>query len=207
MQYVKDMGLGGASVWSLDLDDFRGLCGDRYPLLSVVRRSLSATVPNSLPILQAPDLVSGRCEKEGLYSDPHDCASYYVCRAGHSFRVKCRLASLFDTSLGRCDENVPPEKCRPGVSIHVPHPSYKSSATSPVARTDRGRKKVVCYVTNWSFYRKGEGKFVPEHLDQRLCTHIIWAFASLDPEQLTVKEFDPWADIDNSKYKVFQILT
>lgn len=59
--------------------------------------------------------------------------------------------------------------------------------------------KVVCYMTNWAFYRKAEGKFVPEHLDVRLCTHIIYAFASLDPEQLMLKEFDSWADLDNSK--------
>lgn len=53
-------------------------------------------------------------------------------------------------------------------------------------------------MTNWAFYRKGEGKFVPEHLDQRLCTHIVYAFASLDPQLLLPKEFDPWADLDNS---------
>lgn len=60
--------------------------------------------------------------------------------------------------------------------------------------------QVVCYFTNWSFYRKHEGKFVPEHIDQRLCSHVVYAFASLDPESLLLKEFDPWADIDNSKH-------
>lgn len=56
-------------------------------------------------------------------------------------------------------------------------------------------------MTNWAFYRKGEGKFVPEHLDQRLCTHIVYAFASLDPQLLLPKEFDPWADLDNSNIR------
>lgn len=55
-------------------------------------------------------------------------------------------------------------------------------------------------MTNWAFYRKGEGKFVPEHIDQRLCTHVIYAFASLDPETLLMKEFDPWTDLDNGKF-------
>lgn len=54
-------------------------------------------------------------------------------------------------------------------------------------------------MTNWAFYRKAEGKFVPEHIDQRLCTHVVYAFASLDPDKLLLKEFDPWADLDNSK--------
>lgn len=63
--------------------------------------------------------------------------------------------------------------------------------------------QVVCFLTNWAFYRKGEGKFVPEHLDQRLCTHVVYAFSSLDPESLLLKEFDPWADLDNSKNFIF----
>lgn len=60
----------------------------------------------------------------------------------------------------------------------------------------------MCYVTSWGFYRKGEGKFVPEHIDQRLCTHVVYAFASLDAEKLIMKEFDPWADIDNSMISI-----
>ena len=57
----------------------------------------------------------------------------------------------------------------------------------------------MCYFTSWAFYRKGDAKFVPEHMDSRLCTHIVYAYASLDPEELTVKPFDNWADIENSR--------
>lgn len=64
-----------------------------------------------------------------------------------------------------------------------------------------GDYKVLCYITNWSFYRVPEGKFVPENIDTKLCTHIIYSFASLDPESLTIREFDPWADIENNMYK------
>lgn len=60
--------------------------------------------------------------------------------------------------------------------------------------------KVICHITNWSFYRKGEGKFVPENLDSKLCTHIIYSFATLDPEALELREFDPWGDIENQLY-------
>lgn len=60
-------------------------------------------------------------------------------------------------------------------------------------------KKVVCYMTSWAFYRRGDGKFVPEHIDSRLCTHVVYAYASLTPDNLVAKEFDPWADINNSK--------
>lgn len=60
--------------------------------------------------------------------------------------------------------------------------------------------KVICHTTNWSFYRKGEGKFVPENLDYNLCTHIIYSFATLESDSYTMSEFDPWADIDNRLY-------
>lgn len=59
--------------------------------------------------------------------------------------------------------------------------------------------KIVCYFTSWAFYRKGDAKFVPEHIDSRLCTHIVYAYASLDPDELVMKPFDIWADIENSE--------
>ncbi|XP_063623035.1 acidic mammalian chitinase-like [Cydia splendana] len=33
-QYAKTMGLGGIMYWAVDLDDFSGICGDKYPLIS-----------------------------------------------------------------------------------------------------------------------------------------------------------------------------
>nr|ANC95004.1 putative chitinase 5 [Lygus hesperus] len=63
------------------------------------------------------------------------------------------------------------------------------------------RYKVVCYFTNWAWYRKGKGKFVPEDIDTNLCTHVVYAFAVLDAEKMEIKVFDSWADIDNKFYK------
>lgn len=59
--------------------------------------------------------------------------------------------------------------------------------------------RVVCYFTNWSGYRKSEGKYVPENLDPSLCTHVVFAFASLDPNDLKIVPGDPIADVDNRK--------
>lgn len=60
-------------------------------------------------------------------------------------------------------------------------------------------------MTSWAFYRHSDGKFVPENVDTRLCTHVIYAYASLSPDDLIAKEFDPWADITNSKFKNHKI--
>lgn len=66
--------------------------------------------------------------------------------------------------------------------------------------------RVVCYLTSWSLYRKGDGIFVPERLDSRLCTDVIYAFAGLNPDTLLLQPFDPWADIENSNYIEFLVL-
>lgn len=64
-----------------------------------------------------------------------------------------------------------------------------------------GYFKVVCYFTNWAWYRQGIGRYLPETIDERLCTHIVYGFAVLDYENLIVKAHDSWADYDNSKCK------
>ena len=56
--------------------------------------------------------------------------------------------------------------------------------------TDIFRYKKVCYVTNWSQYREKPGHFVPEHIDPFLCTHLIYAFAYIDNETLTIKTIE-----------------
>lgn len=60
--------------------------------------------------------------------------------------------------------------------------------------------KVVCYFTNWAWYRQGFGKYLPSDIDPDLCTHIIYGFAVLDGDQLIIKPHDTWADFDNSEY-------
>lgn len=56
MNWLKLKGYLGAMVWSLDLDDFNGVCGKEYPLLNAVHRSLeNYTVPDSN--LTTPDRV------------------------------------------------------------------------------------------------------------------------------------------------------
>ena len=62
-----------------------------------------------------------------------------------------------------------------------------------------GDYKIVCYFTNWAWYRPGIGKYRAEDVDPSLCTHIVYGFAVLDQSSLQIKPHDTWADIDNSK--------
>lgn len=52
-----------------------------------------------------------------------------------------------------------------------------------------------------ALYRPGEGKYLPENIDENLCTHIVYGFAVLDGSTLTIKTHDSWADIDNNFYE------
>ncbi|XP_021358847.1 probable chitinase 10 [Mizuhopecten yessoensis] len=46
----------------------------------------------------------------------------------------------------------------------------------------------VCYYASWSKYRGGEGRFTPENIDPYLCTHIIYAFASVDGSNIGLQD-------------------
>ncbi|CAL4069687.1 unnamed protein product, partial [Meganyctiphanes norvegica] len=63
-------------------------------------------------------------------------------------------------------------------------------------------KKVVCYYTNWSVYRKGLAKFTPQNINPYLCTHLVYAFGGLTDEFI-VKPFDSYQDIEQGGYAKF----
>ena len=54
-------------------------------------------------------------------------------------------------------------------------------------------KRIVCYYTNWSQYRPEGGKYFPENIDPKICTHVIFAFAKLENNKLSAFE---WNDED-----------
>ncbi|CAL8130785.1 unnamed protein product [Orchesella dallaii] len=63
----------------------------------------------------------------------------------------------------------------------------------PLARQGSGKKKMVCYIGTWARYRRGDGKFVPEQTDPHLCTHLMYGFAILKDNVISVH--DPWGDL------------
>lgn len=81
------------------------------------------------------------------------------------------------------------------------YPTPADELFEAVNQTDDGEFKVVCYFTNWAWYRPGEGKYTPDDIDETLCSHIVYGFAVLNGETLTIKTHDSWADIDNHFYE------
>ena len=81
----------------------------------------------------------------------------------------------------------------------TPRPSGPTEAV-PLQGPLSGDFKVVCYFTNWAWYRPGIGKYKPEDIDPDICTHIVYGFAVLDGSTGLMKPHDSWADIDNDFY-------
>uniref|UniRef100_A0A8C6UP80 chitinase n=1 Tax=Neogobius melanostomus TaxID=47308 RepID=A0A8C6UP80_9GOBI len=62
--------------------------------------------------------------------------------------------------------------------------------------------QMACYFTNWSQYRPGEGKFLPQNVDPFLCTHLIYAFSIINhANELVTYEWN-----DDVLYKSFNAL-
>ncbi|XP_071105821.1 chitinase-3-like protein 1 [Haliotis cracherodii] len=53
----------------------------------------------------------------------------------------------------------------------------------------------VCYYTNWSQYRPDKGKYTPENVNPNLCTHYVYAFATLLGNR--IKAFE-WNDLSTA---------
>ncbi|XP_026742791.1 probable chitinase 10 isoform X2 [Trichoplusia ni] len=226
MKYVVTTGLAGAAAWSIDMDDFRGLCGAPFPILSAISTTLNGETIQT----DQSTLKIGSCESEVPYlsSDEVSCAHFHFCTGGISYRMTCEDERLYDPSTGFCGHQ-DVAKCMPGQNLRISvedaarflsqayendfewsEPTKEMSANKEPERfiSDMDSKKskqsdklVVCYMTSWAFYRRGDGKFVPENIDTRLCTHVVYAYASLSPDDLIAKEFDPWADVTNNLYE------
>ena len=52
----------------------------------------------------------------------------------------------------------------------------------------------------------GEAKHVVKDQDEDICTHIVYAFATLDTSKHEMKVFDRWLDIELKNYEQFKNL-
>jgi GH18 family chitinase len=48
---------------------------------------------------------------------------------------------------------------------------------------------------------QGDGKYLPENIDARLCSHVIYAYANLDSDSLEIVPSAPKVDVESGKLK------
>ena len=169
----------------------------------------------------------GECQEGTLAPAPDNCAQYLFCVHGKLQTHSCQVGTAWDNKLRVCNfpDLVDCEAAGDNLSQQSPE-VIAVSGVEEVAEQDKssdndfqvieslpageevdvnvereisGDYKIVCYFTNWAWYRPGAGKFRAESVDPDLCTHIVYGFAVLDSNTLTIKPHDTWADIDNSK--------
>ncbi|XP_076657145.1 chitinase-3-like protein 1 [Halictus rubicundus] len=116
--YINKLNLGGGMMWSVETDDFRGICGPKYPLLTKMNEVLRGRVPSDpqpppnppptpKPTPPPPPPSSGLCNKEGYVRDPKDCSIFYYCQnvngQWNPIQFHCPDGLAFDPSILACN--------------------------------------------------------------------------------------------------------
>jgi len=87
-----------------------------------------------------------------------------------------------------------PPVTTPPPSSPTINPTPPPSTNPPSSTTPASNKKVlVCYFPNWSQYRSGLGKVVASDLPSDLCTHYVFAFGKISPDN-SIEAYE-WNDI------------
>ncbi|XP_069678399.1 chitinase-3-like protein 1 [Periplaneta americana] len=131
-QYILDHGIGGAMVWSIDTDDYRGKCNQgKYPLINTIKSVLSGqssgtepsnptepptgdtkptdppTKPSTTTTTTLPPPPLGVCTKDGFVRDPNNCQIFYYCQNVNGqytiSQYSCADGTLFDTTINACN--------------------------------------------------------------------------------------------------------
>ncbi|KAM3878005.1 chitinase, acidic.1 [Diretmus argenteus] len=109
VQYMNANGLGGAHVWTLDMDDFSGsFCSEgEYPLINHLRNSMGfPPKPTTTPApTTTRDPVTSFCSgrPDGLYANPADKTTYFHCFNGYTYLQRCQPGLIYWDSCKCCN--------------------------------------------------------------------------------------------------------
>ncbi|PVD37548.1 hypothetical protein C0Q70_00142 [Pomacea canaliculata] len=165
---------GGVMLWSLDLDDFSGdHCNEGpYPLTKAV---------NTYCIEGGPSEPVNESEPD---STPEPTST--------SVPEKPNVEDIEEEKWNGTNLSEPNSTPDP---IVTPGPNPISDPGPHGAQTC---ERTVCYVTWWSQNRAGMASFKPEYVDTSLCTHLMYAYAKVQNNQ--IRQF---YSNDEERYKQF----
>ncbi|XP_008184295.1 probable chitinase 10 isoform X2 [Acyrthosiphon pisum] len=199
-EYVKSMNLGGAMIWALDLDDYRNVCGQgNYPLLSTIMKTLGQKHGNPQTTPMIP-VTSKPTTSMTTTSSPH----YNTSTTEVSTTTQLSPTRPTKPTYTKPTTTKPTTMTKPTTTTTTTTSTTTTAISKPTTTVKPPSAeyfKVVCYFTNWAWYRHSGGKYLPSDIDPSLCTHIIYGFAVLDNDELTIRAHDTWADFDNFFYR------
>lgn len=141
------------------------------PLESTVRDTTPSSKPQKTPLpISSPSLP---CGGRIFSSDEKDCNKYYLCNQGQLIHHSCPAGLYWNEDHCDWPENT---KCHPDSVPKPPEVITEQSPTTTVIITDKptvgttvkpsypgtesqypikdvGKYKIVCYFTNWAWYR------------------------------------------------------
>lgn len=86
-------------------------------------------------------------------------------------------------------------------SLYPSNPFFRKAVNHNQFEDDEGSKRIVCYVQGAAAYRKEPLTFTPEDLDPFACTHVVYAFAFIDPHTYNMISNDDEFDIVQGGYR------
>ncbi|XP_005749924.1 acidic mammalian chitinase-like [Pundamilia nyererei] len=109
VQWMTANNLGGAHVWTLDMDDFSGyFCSaGTYPLINHLRMLMGFTPkPTSTPrptTTRDPSADFCRGRPDGLYENPADKTTFFQCFQGNTYLHRCQPGLIYWDSCKCCN--------------------------------------------------------------------------------------------------------
>ncbi|XP_041639568.1 acidic mammalian chitinase-like [Cheilinus undulatus] len=109
VEFLNENNLGGAHVWTLDMDDFVGTfcAGGQYPLTNTLR--LRMGFPPKPTTTPAPtttrDPIADFCHgrPDGLYPNEADNTTYFQCFQGNTYLHRCQPGLIYWDSCKCCN--------------------------------------------------------------------------------------------------------
>ncbi|GAB6023818.1 Chitinase 2 [Chamberlinius hualienensis] len=106
INYVKDKLIGGVFVWTIDMDDFIGLCGTPMPITAAIIQLLQQ--PNLVTTTTTPSTSTSanryNCTNAGLFPHPFDCTKFIQCSEDLiSHLMNCPAGLHFSQNNQICD--------------------------------------------------------------------------------------------------------
>ncbi|KAM9859976.1 acidic mammalian chitinase-like [Aulostomus maculatus] len=109
VEWMTANGLGGAHVWTMDMDDFAGsFCSAGvYPLINHLRISMGfPPKPTTTPApTTTRDPIADFCRgrPNGLYENPADSSTYFQCFQGNTYLHRCQPGLIYWDSCKCCN--------------------------------------------------------------------------------------------------------